>query len=145
MGDHQKKFAALSGLVTNPGKSQIFLAGEDGIKDERILQMVGFEEGQLSFHYLGVPLSSRKLRAQEYEPLIKKITSRISSWEDKRLTNAGKLQSVKSVLLSLEVYWCQIFLMPKAVIEHVESLLSGSAMVQGKVFVSWVIQLRRVV
>lgn len=135
-------FAALSGLVSFPAKSQVFSAGVDGEKKDSLLQVLGFDEGKLPIRYLRVPLSSRKMRVQDYEPLIMKITSLIYSCEARHLSYAGRLQLVKSVLFSLKIYWCQIFFLPKAVIDQVERLCKaylwfGNAMDHGKVLVAW--------
>lgn len=54
--------------------------------------------------------------------LISKITARISNWAAKSLSYAGRTQLVNSVLSSLHVYWCSVFILPKIVVNEVEKL-----------------------
>ncbi|KAL0310168.1 UNVERIFIED_CONTAM: putative ribonuclease H protein [Sesamum calycinum] len=43
-----------------------------------------------------------------------------SGWESIQLSFAGRLQLIKSVLMSLNVYWAMAFILPKGVIREVE-------------------------
>ena len=40
-------------------------------------------------------------------------------WSSKHLSFAARCQLVKSVLMSIHVYWGQIFILPKGVIEDI--------------------------
>ena len=72
--------------------------------------------------YLGVPLLSTQLKQSHCQSLIAKITCKISSWMVQHLSYAGRLQLIQSVLQSLHIYWCSIFVLPKAVIHEIESI-----------------------
>ncbi|XP_050205599.1 uncharacterized protein LOC126655448 [Mercurialis annua] len=50
------------------------------------------------------------------------ITTRISHWTTKCLSYAGRLQLVSSVLMSMHIYWCSIFIILASVIKGVEDL-----------------------
>lgn len=52
--------SAVTGLVENIEKSNIFLAGMEEDEQTRILQYTGFSKGTLPIRYLGLPLSSKK-------------------------------------------------------------------------------------
>jgi hypothetical protein len=54
--------------------------------------------------YLGVPLSTKRLSTVDCEALITKISSRIDSWLVRKLSFAGRLQLMSSVLLSLQLF-----------------------------------------
>lgn len=58
--------------------------------------------------YLGVPLISKKLAATDCAMLIEKITARIDSWLSKKLSCAGRLQFLSSMLYSIQVSWSSI-------------------------------------
>ncbi|KAL0297928.1 UNVERIFIED_CONTAM: hypothetical protein Sangu_3170100 [Sesamum angustifolium] len=49
---------------------------------------------------------------------LKKIDSRIKGWEGVQLSFAGRVQLIKSVLISFEVYWAMAFILPKGIIKE---------------------------
>jgi hypothetical protein len=84
------------------------------------------EEGSLPIRYLGVPLISKKLSAVDSEVLVEKIAGRITSWLSKNLTFAGRLQLMQSVLFSMQVYWSNLFILPKKrLLNQLRSCLIG--------------------
>ncbi|KAL0302139.1 UNVERIFIED_CONTAM: putative ribonuclease H protein [Sesamum calycinum] len=114
------EFAKLSGLHANPQKSQLILSrSAQGVR-EHILAALQFQEGQLPLRYLGLPLLASWLSISDCQPLLLKIDSRIKGWESIQLSFAGRLQLIKSVLMSLNVYWAMAFILPKGVIREVE-------------------------
>jgi hypothetical protein len=94
-------FEQLSGLKANPSKSSIFLAGVNPVLKQDILEMLHMPEGVLPVRYLGVPLISKRLTSVDCESLVAKITARIDSWLVRKLSFAGRLQLLSSVLVSL--------------------------------------------
>jgi hypothetical protein len=81
--------------------------------------------------YLGVPLISKRLSAADCDSLISKISSRIDSWLVRKLSFAGRLQLLSYVLVSLQMFWARVFILPKKVIQLLEQkfnrfLWSGS-------------------
>ncbi|KAK4384226.1 putative ribonuclease H protein [Sesamum angolense] len=79
-----------------------------------------FPGGSPSLRYLGLPLLASRLSISDCKPLLLKIDSRIKGWESIQLSFAGRLQLIKSVLMSLNVYWAMAFILPKGVIREVE-------------------------
>ncbi|KAL0302134.1 UNVERIFIED_CONTAM: Retrovirus-related Pol polyprotein from type-2 retrotransposable element R2DM [Sesamum calycinum] len=115
-------FASLSGLHTNPQKSQlIFSKAASGLRDS-LLETLGFQEGHLPVRYLGLPLISARLSIADCQPLLQKIDSRIKGWEGVQLSFAGRVQLIKSVLVSLEVYWAMAFILPKGIINEMKTI-----------------------
>ena len=78
--------------------------------------------GSLPVRYLGVPLVTRKLTANDCAPLVEKITARIKGWVAKSLTYVGHLQLIQSVLFSVSNYWCMDFLLPKGVRKKINQI-----------------------
>ncbi|KAK4384052.1 Retrovirus-related Pol polyprotein from type-2 retrotransposable element R2DM [Sesamum angolense] len=112
------RFATLSGLKTNPQKSQLIISkAVSGIRDA-LLATLGFQEGQLPVRYLGLPLILARLSITDCQPLLQKIDSRIKGWEGVQLSFAGRVQLIKSVLISFEVYWATAFILPKGIIKE---------------------------
>jgi len=77
------------------------------------------KEGQLHVRYLGVPLISSNLSAADCRMLMEKISGRLDSWTSKKLSFAGRLQLISSVLYSLQVYCMGIFILPKKILKDI--------------------------
>lgn len=63
--------------------------------------------------YLGVSISTKKLSAINCGKLVENMVIKIRVWSSR---------NIYSVLLSISVYWSQIFLLPKAVLKQVTSI-----------------------
>ncbi|KAL0284387.1 UNVERIFIED_CONTAM: hypothetical protein Sradi_7200500 [Sesamum radiatum] len=72
------EFADLSGLKINPTKSQVILSRAATQEKQRILDLLGFQEGSLPVKYLGVPLIASRLSIADCRPLMEKIDGRIA-------------------------------------------------------------------
>lgn len=109
----------LSGILKSvrtcgkPDKEQCVLLRSSEPVHQSILQHTGFLKGSLPFKYLGVPLSSKKITVSQCQPLLDKILGRINTWTVKYVSYAGRLQLVQSVLISIQAFWSQIFLLPR--------------------------------
>ena len=98
------EFKILSCLQTNTSKSEGTMA--------QILSFLKFVEGQLPLRYLGLHLISRKLSSSDCTPL--------NSWCDRKLSFAGRLQLIRSVLYGIQVYWTNIIIIPVKVTKEIE-------------------------
>ncbi|KAK4384063.1 putative ribonuclease H protein [Sesamum angolense] len=87
---------------------------------EHLIAALQFQEGHLPLRYLGLPLLASRLSISDCHPLLLKVDSRIKGWDSIQLSFAGRLQLIKSVLMSLNVYWAMAFILPKGVIREVE-------------------------
>ncbi|XP_059636159.1 uncharacterized protein LOC132278383 [Cornus florida] len=76
-------FYSLSDLQVNQSKSQVFLSGVSSQLESDILGLLGIEKGLLPVRYLGVPLITKMLRADDCKTLVDRITSRIAHWTNK--------------------------------------------------------------
>ncbi len=115
-------FCAASGLSANSDKSQCFIAGTISERTNAILSIMEFSMGELPVQYLGCPLHSKRIVVVEYAPLITKIQKLIQGWETRKMSYAGQMQLIKSVLGGLLGFWSQMFLFPLGVIHKIESL-----------------------
>ncbi|GAV71321.1 hypothetical protein CFOL_v3_14815 [Cephalotus follicularis] len=121
-------------------KSSIFFCNTGmGIR-RLILQMTQFRQDTLPIKYLGHPLIAKRLSKQDCAPLTEKILARANSWISKSLSYAGRLQLIKSTLSSMQVFWCNTFMLPVSVIKECERTLrrflwggSGSSVKQSLV------------
>lgn len=54
--------------------------------------------------------------------MLDKMVDKIKSWTVKYLSYAGRLQLVQNVLMSIQNFWAQIFLISKKVLKKVEAI-----------------------
>ncbi|XP_074304746.1 uncharacterized protein LOC141639537 [Silene latifolia] len=115
-------FSGSSGLKVNASKSEVVYNGvPDSLKLD-IAQVSGFQEGKLPFKYLGIPIQPGRLTKADCNVLLEKIVSKIRGIGARKLSYAGRLVLIKSVLNTLHNYWASIFLIPKGVIKRIESI-----------------------
>ncbi|WMV34807.1 hypothetical protein MTR67_028192 [Solanum verrucosum] len=126
----------------NMNKCSIYFGGVPDQVKLNILQQSGFGCGEFPFKYLGVPLSTKKLTIMQWSPLVNKIIARISSWTAKKLSYAGRMQLVQSVLFGIQAYWSQLFIIPAKVLKLIESYCrsftwSGSNTINKRALIAW--------
>ncbi|XP_070030103.1 uncharacterized protein [Nicotiana sylvestris] len=73
---------------------------------------------------------------------VAEITTRISSWTAKKLSYAGRVQLVKSVLFGIQSYCAQLFIIPAKVMKAIEGycrsyIWSGTNEITKKSLVAW--------
>ena len=89
---------------------------------EGLWNVTGISRGQLPFSYLGVNISPKRLSVNDCSGLIDKISSRIRGIGFRKLSYAGRVVLIRSVLSSLHCYWARIFILPKMVIQRIEAI-----------------------
>ena len=120
-----EKFEVWSGLSISLEKSTIYMGGVSEVEQGRILRNFPFAVGELPVRYLGLPLMTKAMRRQDYMPLLEKIRSRICSWTSRFLSYAGRLQLIRSVLMSIVNFWGAAFRLPGQCTKEIEQLCSA--------------------
>lgn len=120
-----EKFEVWSGLSIRLEKSTIYMGGVSEVEQRRILRNFPFAVGELPVRYLGLPLMTKAMRRQDYMPLLGKIRSRICSWTSRFLSYAGRLQLIRSVLMSIVNFWGAAFRFPGQCTKEIEQLCSA--------------------
>ncbi|GJZ56000.1 RNA-directed DNA polymerase, eukaryota, reverse transcriptase zinc-binding domain protein [Tanacetum coccineum] len=136
------EFSMSSGLYPSEAKSEAFFFGlTPEVKDE-IKLVMPFREGSLPIRYLGEPLSSKSINKNDCRVLVEVVQNMVNDLRNKCLSFAGKLQLISSILSSLHVYWCSLFILPKLVCDTIDKIIKnlfwtkgGNA--TGKVSVCW--------
>ncbi|XP_074292218.1 uncharacterized protein LOC141619085 [Silene latifolia] len=115
-------FSKASGLKMNNTKSKVYFNGVAQELKTDIQQVTCFIEGSMPFRYRGVPIQAGKLTKTDCNILTEKMVNRITSLGAKKLSYAGRIVLINSVLNTLYSYWAGIFLIPKAVIKRIEAI-----------------------
>ncbi|XP_074282741.1 uncharacterized protein LOC141607283 [Silene latifolia] len=104
------------------GKFNAYFNGIKSDLRQEVLQISGMVEGSMPFKYLGVPIKTTRLKLQDCKPLIDKIVQKIRNLGARKLSYAGRLVLVQSVLNTLYNYWASMFILPQGVINKIESI-----------------------
>ncbi|KAK4381920.1 hypothetical protein Sango_2921200 [Sesamum angolense] len=106
------------GSTHQPQKSQLIISKAASGLRESLLAALGFQEGHLPVRYLGLPLIQHGFRLQIVNHCFRRLTAVLKGGEGVQLSFAGRVQLIKSVLTSFEVYWAMAFILPKGIIKE---------------------------
>lgn len=95
------RFAKMSGLRINVSKSTLFAAGREKQTLETEAVALGLSVSTLHMRYLGHPLTTKTMTRVDYEPLVDKFRKWLMSWTYRHLSYVGRLQLIKSVIMSI--------------------------------------------
>ena len=99
-----ESFGHATGLVVNLSKSSAIPVRCGGIDLASLLLPLGTPIATLPCTCLGMPLSLRRLRKVDIQPLIDKIAARLGLWKGRLMSRAGRLTLLKAVLSALPVF-----------------------------------------
>ncbi|KAL0671663.1 hypothetical protein Bca4012_034367 [Brassica carinata] len=119
-----RDFQSKSGLALNIRKTCVFVDGDE-TASTTLASDFGLVRGSLPVRYLGLPLSPHKLKKQDYQPLIDRIKLRVSSWSTRRLSFAGRLQLLNSVIYNIINFWGSVFPLPKVCLDSLEQICNA--------------------
>ena len=86
------------------------------------LQKLGCVMLKLPITYLGVPLYANPGNLKVWKLVIDKISKRLASWKARLLSRVGRLVLIKSVLNCIPLYYLNLFIIPKMVVEKIIKL-----------------------
>ncbi|XP_074293353.1 uncharacterized protein LOC141620358 [Silene latifolia] len=91
--------------------------------------------------YLGIPIQPGRLTKADCNVLLEKIVSKIRGIGARKLSYAGRLVLINSVLNTLHNYWASIFLIPKGVVKRIEGICETfsvwGSIITGAPLVAW--------
>ncbi|GER51122.1 RNA-directed DNA polymerase (reversetranscriptase)-related family protein [Striga asiatica] len=108
-----ERFENVSGQKVSSHKSRFILHNPSPHLVERVHRLTGFTQANLPLQYLGAPLWKGNQNRDLYNDLLYKISSRISSWNHHILSIGGRLELIKSTLISIPFYCLQVLNPPR--------------------------------
>jgi len=115
-------FEDMSGLKVNFNKGMLTgINISDSWLSEAALVM-NCRRGTIPFIYLGLPIGGDSRKLSFWKPVVDRIVSRLSKWNNKFLSFGGRLVLLKFVLSSLPVYFLSFFKAPGGIISSIESI-----------------------
>lgn len=80
------------------------------------------KKGVIPFMYLGFPLGAISSRRKTWDPILRKVISKLSRWNNRFLSIAGRVTLIKAVLVSLPIFFMSLLKISKAVVHRPEAL-----------------------
>lgn len=116
-------FCRASSQAVSKEKLTIYFSKSVTDQEARILSMAiwiprAFDLGR----YLGVPFIHGRVTTRTYWYIMDKMLARLCSWQAQSLSFAGRLTLTQSMLTAIPLYTMQSTKIPKACLQHVESL-----------------------
>lgn len=118
------RFSAISGLHPNPNKSNWYFCNVPQDTKHHALVTSGFQQDALPIKYLGLPLITTRLKAQDCSVLVQRLCWRIESWTSCFLRYSGRLQLLRSVLFGIFGYWSTHLFLPKNILNKIQACFS---------------------
>ena len=109
-------FQDLSSLKVNFSKSLLVGVNVPESWLVEAAMVLNCKVGAIPFMYPGLPIGGNARRLAFWEPLLKRITSRLSGWSSNFLSFGGRLVLLKYVLSSLPVYALSFFKAPSGIV-----------------------------
>lgn len=115
-----RKFGDTTGLVTNFHNNAAIPIRCDEIDLSDTLQHLQTPVALLPCQYLGMPLSLRKLRYAELQPLLDKFSSRLAAWKNLLISKGGRLILLNTVYNGLLIYIMTAHALPRRFIKQID-------------------------
>jgi len=116
----------------------------EGIDLDYVLGGLPIIKTNFPIKYLGLPLTTGRLKRVHFQPIIDKAIGKLTAWNARNIAPAGRLTLVKAVLTSQSVYLLTALDAPKAILEEIDVIrkrffwAGAAAITGGKCKVNWV-------
>jgi exonuclease III len=119
-----QNFYKMTGLSINQSKSSMLVSGISHEACVMLHHQSGFSSMENDMKYLGIPLITKRITKNDCYPLYHKITSLMTAWENRKLTQSGRLVLIKTVVFSSVVYWARAMILPVKLLQLIRSAVS---------------------
>jgi hypothetical protein len=115
-------YQSWSGQVVNFQKSSILFSHNLSTEHKRSLcSLSGFEEGDPSSKYLGLPLALSRSKKHMFESVVEKINAKTQGWKCKVLSQATRITLAQSVLSLIPMYTMTSITLLKSICAQIDT------------------------
>lgn len=97
-------FGSATGLRTNMDKCTIVPICCTGEEVTRVQDHLPCQIADFPITYLGIPLSTNKLKREHLEPVVEKVRNRLPSWKASLMNKSWRLAHLKATLSAIPVH-----------------------------------------
>jgi len=115
-------YEIVSGLKVNFHKSKLARISVGSYALTTYAKTLNYNTVRLPFQYLGVEVGGNPRKKQFWEPVVKKIEARLSSWKGRFLSMAGRIFLLKLVFTTIPLFYLSVFRAPIAVCNRISSI-----------------------
>ena len=120
------RFEQVSGQAVNYAKSEVmFSSNIHTDKQNEIIGMLGVEVTDDNSYYLGLPSVFGRSKRVVFGFLKDRLRKRLSSWQNKLLSRAGKSILIRTIAQALPTYSMGVFLISPSVLEELQKMLNS--------------------
>jgi len=135
-------FELASGLKVNFHKSKLTGVKVENVAMSTYAKTLNCNTMKIPFQYLGIEVGGNPRRKQFWDPVVRKVEAKISSWKGRFLSMAGRICLFKSVFTAIPLFYLSIFKAPVAVCNKISSIQRKFLWAWGKqsksiLWVSW--------
>jgi len=115
-------YEIVSGLKVNFHKSKLTGIKVDSFVMSTYTKTLNCNMMKLPFQYLGVEVGENSRKKQLWDPVVKKVEAKLSSWKGRFLSMAGRICLLKSVFTAIPLFYLSIFKAPVVVCNKISSI-----------------------
>lgn len=97
-------FEGISGLAINFQKTFLFSTKYCQLPNVSFARTLNCMTYLFPFTYLGIPISVRRPHHQDWDSIVHKVSSQLTSWKSKLLSLGDRITLVNTVLTSIPTY-----------------------------------------
>lgn len=90
----------------------------------RAAQMMNIKLGDLPIKYLGMTISNKAMRIEDFEPVIEKVAGRVEPWQGWLMASAGRLFLVNDCLTNIPMFTMGYYVLQDGVHEKSDQVRS---------------------
>jgi hypothetical protein len=118
-------FGKASGLLVNFGKSAVAPIHCPETAIPSVHEALSCQVVSLPCTYLGLPLSMKKLRKADLQPVMDKLASKLSFWRARLMTREGRAVYVQAVMMATVIYLLMALDLEPWFLQAVDKLCRG--------------------
>lgn len=116
------EFTMVVGIEVSLTKSKVLFFNTDISIKRNLSRILGFQRDHLPLKYLGIPLTEKPLRKEDWESVINKLKDKVSKWTIRSLNLARMLVLTKAVLQTIPIYMLSALLAPTRVLHQIGNI-----------------------
>jgi len=117
-----RSFELVSGLRVNFHKSTVGVVGISELDLLVYSKCLNSRQMDLPFKYLGMSIRGNPRKCEFWNPVVKRISSRLSRWKGRLLSMAGRICLIKSVISVLPLFYFTFFRAPVSVCNQIRRI-----------------------